>query len=222
MVAKGEKHISRSGATYKRTKTVTLWESLDGCMLPFELIYTGKRKRSLPDFTFLDGFCSAFNQKHWSNESKTICLIEDLLVLYIKKVKEKKAFSQSQKSFLVWDAFKTQSTPKVMDALSSYGIGSVMVPKNMARLRQPLDLTTNASFRKYEKRAFSEFFASSITEALTNDPDRDVATIKDDLRLLTLKPRHTKVMTVCINILNPKRENRSSKQDVGQRVSQLF
>ena len=32
-------------------------------------------------------------------------------------------------------------------------------------------------------------------EALTNDPDRDVATIQVDLLLSTLKQRHVKVMT---------------------------
>ena len=116
-------------------------------------------------------------------------MIEDLLVPYIKKVKEEKALLQSQKSLLVWDAFKTQSTPKVMDTLSSYGIESVMIPKNMNHLLQPLDLTTNTSFKKYEKRAFSEYLTSCIMKALTNDPDQD------DLRLSTLKPRHAKVMT---------------------------
>ena len=110
-------------------------------------------------------------------------------------MKEEKALPQSQKNILVWNAFKAQSTPKVMDTLSSYSLESVMVPKNMTHLLQPLDLTTNASFRKYEKRAFSEFFTSSITEALTNDPDRDNTTIKGDIPLLTLKLRHTKVMT---------------------------
>ena len=81
-----------------------------------------------------------------------------------------------------------------MVTLSSYGIKSVMIRKNMTHLLQPLDLTTNASFKKYEKRAFSEYFTSCIMEALTNDPDRDVTTIKVDLRLLTLKPRHATVM----------------------------
>ena len=122
-------------------------------------------------------------------------MIEDLLVPYIKKVKEEKALLQSQKSLLVWDAFKAQSTPMVMDTLTSYGIESVMVPKNMSHLLQPLDSTTNASFKKYEKRPFSEYFTPCIMEALTNDPDRDVSTIKVDLRLLTLKLRHAKVMT---------------------------
>ena len=82
-----------------------------------------------------------------------------------------------------------------MDTLTSYGIESVMVPKNMSHLLQPLDSTTNASFKKYEKRPFSEYFTPCIMEALTNDPDRDVSTIKADLRLLTLKLRHAKVMT---------------------------
>ena len=81
--AKGEKHISRAGATEKRAITGTLCESLDGCMLPFQLIYTGKTERSLPEFTFPDGFYLAFNQKHWSNETETICLTEDLFAPYI-------------------------------------------------------------------------------------------------------------------------------------------
>ena len=119
MATKGEKHISRAGAIDKRAITVTLCESLDGYMLSFQLIYTRKTERSLPNFTFPDGFSLAFNEEHWSNETGTIRLIEELLVPYIKKVKEEKALPQSKKSLLVWDAFKAQSTPKVMDTLST-------------------------------------------------------------------------------------------------------
>ena len=64
MPAKGEKDISRAGETDKKAITVTLCDSLDGCMLPFQLICTGKAGRSLSNFTFPDGFCLAFNQKH--------------------------------------------------------------------------------------------------------------------------------------------------------------
>ena len=136
---------------------MTLGQYLGGCMLPFQLIYTGKMERSFPRFTSLDGFCLAFNQKHWNNETRTIPVTEDLLVLYIEEVNEEKALPQSQKSLLAWDAFKAESFPQVMETLSSYGIKSVMVPKSMTHLLQPLDLTTNASFKKYEKWAFSEF-----------------------------------------------------------------
>ena len=67
---------------------------------------------SLVDFTFPERFCLGFNQKYWSNETKTIRLLKDLLVPYIKKVKEEKGLTQSQKSLLVWDAFKAHA--KVM------------------------------------------------------------------------------------------------------------
>ena len=176
MAAKREKHISHTGVADKTATIVTLCESLDGYMPPFQLIYTGKTERSLADFTFRDGFCLA-------------------LVPYIKKVKEEKALPQSKKSLLVWDAFDAQSTPNVMDTLSSYGMEPAMVPKNMTHLLQPLDLTITASFKKYEKRTLSVYFTSCTMEALTNDPDQDVTTIKVDLRLSTLKPRHGKVMT---------------------------
>ena len=47
-------------------------------------------ERSLLNFIFPDGFCLSFNEKHWSNKTNTIRLIEEILVSYIKKVKEQK------------------------------------------------------------------------------------------------------------------------------------
>ena len=88
MVTKGEKHISRAGATDKRAITITLCETLDGQILPFQLIYTGKTQRSLPSVKFPCGFFLSYNPKHWSNEDETLRLIEEVLVLYVEKVKK--------------------------------------------------------------------------------------------------------------------------------------
>ena len=99
----------------------------------------------------------------------------------------------TQKSLLLWDAFKAQSTEVVKASLEANKIEVVTVPKNMTHLLQPLDLTTNATFKKFEKRAFSEYFTSCIMKALELEPDRDVTSIEVDLRLSTLKPR-AKVM----------------------------
>ena len=73
---------------------------------------------------------------------KTVRLTEQVLVPYIKKLKKEKYLPNNQKSLLIWDAFKAQSTANVSDVLSKQGIESVMVPKNMTYLLQPLDLTT--------------------------------------------------------------------------------
>ena len=77
---------------------------------------------------------------------ETVRLIEQVLVLYIKKFKEEKGLPNDQKSFLIRDAFKAQSIVNVPDVLLKHGTKSVMVPKNMIHLLQPLDLTTNANF----------------------------------------------------------------------------
>ena len=187
MAAKGEKHISRAGASDKRAITVTLAETSDGEILPFQLIYTGKTKRSLPSVKFSKGFCLAYNPKHWSNETETLRLIDEVLVPYITKVKEAKSLPPTQKSLLLWDAFKAQSTEVVKASLEANKIEVVTVPKNMTHLLQPLDLTTNATFKKFEKRAFSEYFTSCIMKALELEPDRDVTSIEVDLRLSTLR-----------------------------------
>ena len=42
IAAQGERHLSQRKATDKRAITVTLCESFDGTILPFQLIYTKK------------------------------------------------------------------------------------------------------------------------------------------------------------------------------------
>ena len=138
------------------------------------------------------------------------------MVPYIAKIKEEKSLPESQ-SLLLWDAFKAQSTQKVKDALATHNIELVMVPKNMTHLLQPLDLTTNASFKKFEKRAFTEYFTSCIMKALEIDPDLDAASIEVDLRLSTLKPRHAKVMTELYDHLRTQ-----AGKDIIRAISQML
>ena len=153
--------------------------------------------RSLPNVDFPGGFSLSHNEKHWNNEAETICLINDVLVQYIKERKKRK-LCRDQKSLLIWDAFKAKSTAKVEDTLASYGIKTVMVPKNRTHLLQPQGLTTGGSLKEFEKKAFSEYSCSSILKELKNDPTCDM-TIKVDLCLSTLKPLHVKVMKNAYN-----------------------
>ena len=67
-------------------------------------------------------------------------------------MKEEKVYLVTKNSILIWDAFKAHSTTEIIDTLSGFGIETVMVPKNMTHLLQPLDLKTNGSFKKFEKK----------------------------------------------------------------------
>ena len=81
--------------------TKPVGESLDGKILPFQLIYKGKTRRSIPTIDIPNGFCLSYNEKYWSNEKETVHLIEQLLMPYVKKFKEKKGLQNNQKSLLI-------------------------------------------------------------------------------------------------------------------------
>ena len=112
----------------------------------------------------------------------------------MQRTKTRLSLAENAKTLLIWDAFKAQLSKVVEERLKELNIISVMVPKNMTHLLQPLDLSTNGAVKKMEKRAFSEYFTSCITEEMLRDPGKDVTTIEVDLKLSTLKPCHGKLM----------------------------
>ena len=70
MVAQGEKHVLRRRITGKRDITVTHCEFFDGVTLRFQLIYTGKTERSIPNVDLPRRFYLAYNGKHWNKRQK--------------------------------------------------------------------------------------------------------------------------------------------------------
>ena len=143
--------------------------------------------------SFPKGFSLSCNPTHWSNEKETLRLLDEVIVPYIE-VKERKNLPENQKCLLVWDAFKAQECPAVLRRLQEFQIITVQVPKNLTHLLQPLDLTTNLTFKKLEKESFTEYFSNTVAKEMAGDPNRDVTTIDIDLKLSTLKPLHAKCM----------------------------
>ena len=90
----------------KRTITATYAQTLAGDILPFQLIYKGKTKRSLPKTTFPKGSVLSANKSHWSNETETIRLLNRIIHPYAKRKKADLDLPSSQKSLIIWDAFR--------------------------------------------------------------------------------------------------------------------
>ena len=132
-------------------------------------------------------------------------MLSEVIDPYIKETKEKLNLPDEQKCLLFWDAFRAQECAAVLSKLEELNIVTVQVPKNLTHLLQPLDLTTNLIFKRLEKMSFSQYFTDTITKALLNDPNRDVASINVDLKLSTLQPLHAKCMsTIYQYLLSPR------------------
>ena len=67
MAPKGAKKAGVAGITDKRNITLILTVTMDGKALPFQAIYKGKTKQSLPKVAFPTGFRLSANMKHHIN-----------------------------------------------------------------------------------------------------------------------------------------------------------
>ena len=121
--------------------------------------------------------------------------MKEVISPHISEVKKKLKLPQNQVACLIWDEFKAHSTEKVELELEHLNMKDVAVPKNMTHLLQTLDLTTNGVVKKMDQRECSDYFTRCITGALLANPKRDVATMKVDLKLSTLKPIHAKTFS---------------------------
>ena len=163
--------------------------ALNGAFLPIQAIWKGKRTRCFPQVKFPESFCLSFNEKHWDNEKKGLKMIEDIIVPYVTKEREKLC-SHNQTALLIMDVFKGQLTNAALKKLEEHNILLTRVQGNMTHLFQPLDLTVNGYFKQFMKRKFVEGYAYKVTRALDDGQGLESLTI--DLNLLTVKPLHTK------------------------------
>ena len=80
--------------------------------LGMKLIYGVKTVQSLPRFKFPLEFSLSVNKKHYSNEAKSIKLIEEITLPYV--MEERKMLSKlDQAALVIFDVFRGQITDEV-------------------------------------------------------------------------------------------------------------
>ena len=111
--------------------------------MPMQLIYVGKTKRCHPQgIEFPSGFDVTHSFNHWSNEELTIQHICENILPYVDKIKAELDLPKDQKSYLIYDVFKGQTTKRYIDFLLQ-NLVHVHVPANLTHKFQPLDINVN-------------------------------------------------------------------------------
>ena len=130
MAEKNSKSVPIKGLADKRNITLTFVISLAGEFLPMQVIYQGKTKASLPrNFVFPKGFCLTQNPKHYSNEEETLKLIDSIINPYLVQTRQQLKLPPTQKTILIWDVFRGQTTERVLSKLA-LNIEIVSVPRD--------------------------------------------------------------------------------------------
>ena len=190
MAPKGSKTVPIKGSTEKRRITATFTITLDGHFLPVQLIYGGKTSKSLPRVNFPKSFSLSANPKHYSNEQESIKVLEEIIILYVKKEREQLGMEKDQAALLIMDVFKGQMTSPVLKVLSNNNILLQSIPANFTYLFQPLDVQggPNGFVKSLTKRKFTDCYASQIILAM--EEEKELETIEVPLKLSNIKPLH--------------------------------
>ena len=125
---------------------------------------------------------------------KPSILLSKSLCHMLRNLKKKNVYQTIKKVSLYGTFLKFNLRPIVSNVLSMHGIEFVIILKSVTHLLRQLDLTANTSLKKTEQKAFSDYFSSSIMEALKETPSYDVTAIRIDLRLSVFKCLHANAM----------------------------
>ena len=116
-------YVPIKGLTDKRNITLSFTVTFTGDFLPMQIIYGGKTDRSQPrGVVFPKGFDVTQKEKHWSNETKTVNFIEQVINPYVIDKRKELGRLADQKALLTWDVFREQTTDHVAQILDSLNI----------------------------------------------------------------------------------------------------
>ena len=102
---RGAKQVHITGKDDKRQLTATLTVTVNGEMLPAQMIYGGKTPACVPSLDFPSRWHITFTQNHWANEDTMLAYIHNILLPYITSTCQKlKCHSQrrSQTQVFAW------------------------------------------------------------------------------------------------------------------------
>ena len=196
---KGAKTIPIKGVDGKRQITATFSISMTGSFLPIQLIYEGKTRRCLPNYDLPKGFNVTYSPNHWSNTGKSVELFQKVIFPYLKNVKLSKKYPKEQMSLIIMDTFKGQDNDIVLNLCKKHFCQVVIVPHNLTKKFQPLDITVNKPAKSFISNKYNEWFGEQVAKQLQKGiPPAD---IQVSLNLGELKVMHARWISALYDYL---------------------
>ena len=109
------------------------------------------------------------------------------------KIKEELGLPKYQKSFLIYDIFKGQTTKRYTDFLLENDLVHVHVPANLTHKFQPLDINVNGVVKGFLKDQFQIWYTDKIQKQMGNG--KGVHEVDVGIRLSQMVPIHARWVT---------------------------
>ena len=136
---KGSKTVPIKGVDNKWHITATFTVTL----LPIQLMYSGKTKRSILRYDFPSCFYFTFTPNPLSSYQKCVRFFEKIIFPYVKTKKEELDYPKHQYSLIVMDTLKGQHNAEIKALCLKKYCEFVIVPHNLTNKFQSFDIPIN-------------------------------------------------------------------------------
>ena len=92
--------------------------------------------------------------------------VNDVIVPYVSGVRGRLGLGDDQAALAIFDHFKGQLTPIIMELLESHNIQSVLAPPGCTDRVQPLDVSVNRAAKAFLSAKFQNWYANEMTAQL--------------------------------------------------------
>jgi hypothetical protein len=189
--AKGSKVVKVIGADDKRQITCCIASSLDGDLLPLQLIFEGKTAASEPKHTEESKAAHihlTHSPNHWSSQETMRQWIDHVLLPYSERQMQQRNLRADSHIILVLDVWSVHISEEFRFFLRGekyQHIHLVYVPPNCTSHLQVADVMQRP-FKHGIRREFNEWAAALIKEQIEQN---DLAGLSPFLRMSVIKPK---------------------------------
>jgi hypothetical protein len=186
----GAKEVRLIGAEDKRQITVCIASSLDGDMLPPQLIFQGKTAQCHPPQTAAakDAFVHlTHSENHWSNQETMQQYIREVVVPYAERMQLKHTLQNKSHIVLVldvWAVHKSEEFRRFLRTNFPY-IHLVYVPANCTSQLQVADVMLQRPFKHGIRQHFNIWAASVLKQQIDADA---IVGLTPFLKMSSIKP----------------------------------
>ena len=186
----GEARVAVLGAEEKRQITALLASSMEGDMLPLQLIFAGKTERSRPPPTVASiaaGFHLTSSENHWSTQQTMQEYIQHVIEPYRQRKIKDKALPLDSRMILVLDAWSVHRSAEFRSWMAKNHplMHLVFVPANCTSHLQVADVALQKPFKSKIRNRFSEWAATIIREQALNG---EITGLRASLGIKELRP----------------------------------
>lgn len=186
----GSSSVAIVGADDKRQITACVAATLDGILLPLQLIFQGKTDRSLPRHSAASVAARidlTHSDNHWSSQATMQRWVSAVLLIHTNRMIEAHQLDADAHVILVLDAWAVHKSEEFRSWISKEHprIHLVFVPANCTSKLQVADVALQRPFKHGITQRFNEWAARTVAEQIREEKTAGLAAL---LTMSELKP----------------------------------